>query len=103
MQVLNKRFYNTFCPSIVDRVQLYQLGNMSVGFVVFPKDKYVNILMPSFDDNSLCQWQQKKFEITPGFFTYNKFDTYHYDYVTDSEDDEEADVPSKPIKKTSLF
>ena len=65
MQALNKRFYNTFCPALVNRVSLYKLGNMSVGFIVFPKDDFVNILQPNKNEDSLCQWHKKKFKMAP--------------------------------------
>jgi hypothetical protein len=61
MQALNKRFYNTFCPAIVHRVQLYNIGNVSIGLVVFPKEDCVNLLIPDKTENSLCAWQKKKF------------------------------------------
>jgi hypothetical protein len=47
MQAISKRFYNSFCPALVKRVSLYTLGNVSMGVVVFPKQRYINILMPS--------------------------------------------------------
>jgi hypothetical protein len=65
MQALNKRFYNTFCPAIVERVQLYSIGNVSIGLVVFPKEDCVNLLIPNKTENSLCAWQKKKFEMAP--------------------------------------
>jgi hypothetical protein len=65
MQALNKRFYNTFCPAIVDRVQLYNIGNMSVGLFVSPQEDFVNLLIPDKTENSLCAWKKKKFEMAP--------------------------------------
>jgi hypothetical protein len=65
MQALNKRFYNSFCPAIVDVVQLYSIGNVSIGLVVFPKEDCINILMPDKTEDSLCAWQKKKFEMAP--------------------------------------
>jgi hypothetical protein len=70
MQALNKRFYNSFCPGIVKRVSLYNLGNVSMGVVVFPGLDYINVLMPSDRPDSLCQWHEKaaKLKVTPDIF-----------------------------------
>jgi len=65
MQALNRRFYQTFCPALVERVQLYSLGNVSVGVIVFPKEDCVNLLIPDKSEHSLCAWQKKKFEMAP--------------------------------------
>ena len=65
MQALNKRFYNTFCPAIVNTVKLYSIGNVGVGLVVFPKQDYINLLIPSANADSLCSWQKKSFEMAP--------------------------------------
>ena len=77
MQALNKRFYNRFCPILVKKVALYELGNLSAGFVCFPKDDYVNILKPSKKKSSLSQWKQKQFEMASdtnweGLLTYEE-------------------------------
>lgn len=101
MQALNKRFYNTFVPAIVNRVSLYEIGNISVGFVVFPKDKYINILQPSFKEDSLCQWKQINFQMAndtnwEGILTHE---------ITDSEDEEEKNGPPEgplPPLKSSI-
>jgi len=44
-------------------VRLYQLGNVSVGLVVFPEEDSVNLLMPNHSSDSLCRWHKKKFEM----------------------------------------
>ena len=54
MQALNKRFYHTFCPGLVKRVSLYELGNVSMGVVVFPNQDRIHILMPTNKADSLC-------------------------------------------------
>lgn len=54
MQALNKRFYNTFCPAIVNKVHLYQLGNVAEGLIVFPKEDCINLLIPNNTADSLC-------------------------------------------------
>jgi hypothetical protein len=76
MQAINKRFYNSFTPALVKRVSLYTLGNVSMGVVVFPRQKYINILMPSTKPNSLCQWIEKNFELHADFPLNNEFLTY---------------------------
>ena len=57
MQGLNKRFYNTFVPSLVQSVQLYSMGNVSCGLVVFPGQNYLNILEATAAEDSLCDWK----------------------------------------------
>ena len=36
MQILNRRFYNSFCPALVNDTFFYQMGNISCGLMVFP-------------------------------------------------------------------
>ena len=98
MQVLNKRFYNTFVPAIVNRVPLYQIGNVSVGFVVFPKDEYINILQPSFEQDSMCQWQQKKFQMAKD----TNWEGMLFHELTDSENEQDGPPPEAQTPTKSL-
>lgn len=55
-QQLNKRFYNTFVPSLVKTVTLFQIGNVGQGVMVFPgQEAYVNVL----DFSQSLSWQKK--------------------------------------------
>ena len=62
MQGLNKRFYYHFCPSMVKKINLYDLGNMSCGLIAFPSQNHLNMLEPSRKEDSLCQWKKVKYD-----------------------------------------
>ena len=55
MQHLNRRFYVTFVPALVRNVNLYSIGNVAQGVIVFPGQDYVNILNPK---KTLITWQK---------------------------------------------
>ena len=63
MQALNKRFYDLFVPSLVKSVQLYEMGNVQGGVVVFPGQDYLNILEATATDDSLCEWKKVPYEL----------------------------------------
>jgi hypothetical protein len=46
LQVLNKRFYNLFIPVLLKKVSLFELGSMSCGLMVWPKQDLINLLLP---------------------------------------------------------
>lgn len=76
--MINKRFYKSTIPSLVNRVALYEAGTVSAGVFVYPKDNFVSILKPSEREDSLCQWKQVKFEMAngtdwKGLYTYDEF------------------------------
>jgi hypothetical protein len=66
MQAINKRFYNTFIPAIIEQVPLYQIGNVGIGVIVFPNDYHINVLQPTSSIDSLCSWKQKTFTLKKG-------------------------------------
>ena len=37
-----------------------------MGVMVFPKDDFINVLKPTYEDDAMCNWQQKKFEMASG-------------------------------------
>ena len=85
MQGLNKRFYNTFVPSLVKSVQLYSMGNVSCGLVVFPGQDYLNILEATATDESLCEWKKVPFELAPTLSKQKR------PMIQEREDGEESD------------
>ena len=53
MQQLSKRFYNKFTPALVKHGQLYNIGNVACGVMVFSQQEaHVNIL----DFNQSYKW-----------------------------------------------
>lgn len=102
MQALNKRFYNSFVPSLVKSVQLYDMGNVQCGVVVFPGQEYINILEATATDSSLCDWKKVPFDLVQTEHDDNKPMMQDKDDGGDSDDHlTSSDEEDKPEGQTS--
>ena len=64
MQLLSKKFYNYIVPALIEKVKLYDIGNLSCGIVIYPADKkHLNILKPSREKDSLSEWKKVPFSL----------------------------------------